>query len=368
MHVTAIHVYQRDLPVAGGTYRMANTSVSTLDTTIVELVSDKGLSGWGETCPVGPLHQPHHALGARAALAELAPALVGVDPYATGPAWDRMEEHLNGHDYAKAALEMALWDLVGRDLRMSVSDLLGGRRMARVPAYYAVGVGDRAECVDVADDKAREGFGQLQIKLGGRPVETDIDTMHAVYDAVGGRVRLAADANRSWSTRDALLFSNACADLPIVVEQPCATLDEIIAIRSQLRHPVYLDENAVDLAAVLRAIASGACDGFAFKLTRTGGIGPMRAIRDVCAARCLPYTCNDAWGGDIVSAACVHVAATASPRLLEGSWIAAPHIGEHYDGGGGIAIRDGAIEVPTGPGLGLAIDPELFGEPVASYG
>lgn len=367
MRISSIHVYQRDLPVRGGSFRMASTTVSALDTTIVEIVTDNGLTGWGETCPVGPVYQPHHARGARAALAEMAPGLIGLDPLATGPAWDRMDACLNGHDYAKAALDIALWDLAGHHYGVSVCDLLGGRRMTRVPAHYAIAVGEPAETARLARDKADEGLDQLQIKLGGRPVEADIETMRLVHDAVGHRVRLVADANRGWSTRDALLFSNGCADIPVILEQPCATREEVDSIRPQLRHPIYLDESAADLADVLRAIASGACDGFAFKLTRAGGIGRMRAIRDVCSARSLPHTINDAWGGDIISAACIHVAASDSPRLLEGTWIAAPHIAEHYDTKGGIAIRDGAIEVPEGAGLGLAIDRQLFGEPFASY-
>lgn len=367
MRISTIEVYQRDLPVAGGPYRMARTAVESLDTTIVRVVADNGLAGWGETCPIGPVYQPHHAGGARAALAEIAPGLIGLDPLAIEPARAAMDECLNGHGYAKAALDMALWDLAGRHYGARVCDLLGGARRERVPSYYATGVGEPAETARIAADKAAAGFTRLQIKLGGRPVEADIETLHAVADAVPRGVRLAADANRGWTARDALLVSNACASLPLTLEQPCNTIEETVSIRSQLRHPVFLDESAEDLPAVLRAIATNACDGFGFKLTRVGGIGAMRAIRDVCAARSLPHTCDDAWGGDIVAAACVHVAATVAPALLEGVWIAAPHIDGHYDTEHGISIRDGFIDVPRGSGLGIEIDPAIFGEPIAIY-
>lgn len=368
MRISRIDVYQHDLDVVGGPFRMARASVESLDSTLVRVATDTGLVGWGETCPVGPVYQPHHARGARAALEELAPGLIGADPLAIELARTRMDESLAGHDYAKAAVDIALWDLAGRHFGVPVCALLGGARTERVPALYALGVDTPEEAARVATEKLAAGFGHLQVKVGGRPVETDIEAIRVVHEAVGGRARLTVDANRGWTTRDALIASEACAGLPLVLEQPCNTLEEIAAIRPRLRHPVYIDESTTDLASVLRAIAADACDGFAFKLTRAGGISAMRAIRDVCAARSLPHSCNDAWGGDIVAAACVHLAATVVPARLDGVWLAAPHIAGHYDAHGGITIRDGWIDVPAGPGLGLEIDPGRFGAPVAAFG
>ena len=365
MRIAAIHMYGRDLEVAGEPYRMARTAVYT---TIVRVVADNGVCGRGETCPVGPVHQPHHALGARAALQELAPALVGRDPLPIGPDRTAMDRHFDGHDYAKAALDLALRDLAGKHYGVRVCDLLGGARVERVPSYFATGVGDPAETARVAADRAAQGFRRIQVKLGGCPVEEDIETIRAVADTVGGRVQLVADANRGWTARDALLASNAWSDIPLTFEQPCNTLEELCTIRSQLSHPLFLDESAVDLPAVPRATAAGACDGFGFKVTRGGGIAAMPALRDVCAARSLPHTIDDARGGDIIAAACVNVAATVVPERLEGVWIAEPYIAEPYDAGGGIRIRDGHIDVPTGPGLGVDIDPARFGDPVVSRG
>jgi L-alanine-DL-glutamate epimerase-like enolase superfamily enzyme len=92
----------------------------------------------------------------------------------------------------------------------------------------------------------------------------------------------------------------------------------------------------------------------------------MRAFRDVCAARNLPHTCDDAWGGDIIAAACTHVGATVEPTRLEGVWLAAPYMDGHYDAENGIRIENGHIAVPRGPGLGVTPDEARFGAPVAS--
>ncbi|MGI9492444.1 MAG: mandelate racemase/muconate lactonizing enzyme family protein [Geminicoccaceae bacterium] len=368
MRIAEIHIYQKDLPVVGGPYTMARTQVEALDSTIVRLVSDSGLSGFGETCPVGPIYQPQHALGARAALEQMAPDLIGEPALHPLPLRRTMDSLLNGHNYAKAAIDIAQMDLIGRHLGMRVCDLLGGAAVAKVPSYYATGIGAPDEIARIAHEKKQEGYPRLQVKLGGRPVEIDIETMSRVWEAVGPSMRLAVDANRGWTTRDALRVSRECQAIPFVMEQPCNTIEEIDAIRGQLHHAVYLDENADDLATILRAIAMGVCDGFGLKVTRLGGLNPMATVRDLCAVRSMPHTCDDAWGGDIIAAACVHIGSTVEPRLLEGVWLAAPYIADHYDSENAISIERGHITVPEGPGLGVTPDDGVFGSPVMSFG
>jgi L-alanine-DL-glutamate epimerase-like enolase superfamily enzyme len=367
LRIAEIHVYQVDLPVVGRLYRMSMGSYAALDSTVVEIVGDTGLSGYGETCPVGPTYQPEHALGARAALQELAPHLVGMT--VTGPVAMRraMDRLLNGHGYAKAAVDIATHDLIGKAHGMRVCDLLGGATTERVSSYYALPVDDPDEVARTAVEKLAQGFPRLQIKVGGRGVELDIETVRKVWEATGCP-RLAVDANRGLTTQDALRIDRECADIPFVLEQPCNTMEEIAAIRGQLRHPVYLDENADTLNNVLRAVSLGVCDGFGLKVTRLGGLAGFSTVRDVCEARSMPHTCDDTWGGDILAAACVHMAATVQPRLLEGVWVAQPYMDTHYDSDHPVRVHEGHIRVPTGAGLGVVPDAGVFGAPVASFG
>ncbi|MFT3974101.1 MAG: enolase C-terminal domain-like protein [Amaricoccus sp.] len=169
------------------------------------------------------------------------------------------------------------------------------------------------------------------------------------------------------STRDVLRISRACMDIPFVFEQPCNSIEELRQIRPQIMHGIYMDENGIDLATAVNAIGTGLVDGFGMKVTRIGGLHPMRAFRDICAARNLPHTCDDAWGGDIIAAACVHIAATVEPARQEGAWIAAPCIAEHFDPRNGVRIEGGHIAVPEGPGLGVVPDEGRLGAPLASF-
>jgi len=109
-------------------------------------------------------------------------------------------------------------------------------------------------------------------------------------------------------------------------------------------------------------------DGFGMKVTRIGGLHPMRAFRDMCAARNLPHTCDDSWGGDIIAAACTHIGATVQLHLMEGAWLAQPYLTGHYDSRSGVKIEGGHIRLPKGPGLGVVPDEGIFGAPVASFG
>lgn len=366
MKIRKITIFQHDLPVKGGAYRMANANVSQLDSTIVRIEADCGTVGWGETCPAGPTYAPSHAEGARAALCTLAPRLIGEALDKPLLLYRKMNSLLNGHGYAKAAIDIAAFDAIGKKNGRSVADLLGGAATQRVPSYYATAVGEPDDIARIAAEKAREGFPRIQIKISGRPVEIDIEVVHKVWEAVGTAVRLAVDGNRGMTSRDAIRLSQSCRDIPFVLEQPCESLEEIAATRPQLCHPVYLDEGATDLATVMRA-ANGVVDGFGMKITRIGGLTPMITFRDLCEARHLPHTVDDSWGGDIIAAACAQMGATINPKTFEGTWLAQPYIEGHYDPHRGIAIEGGHIALPDSPGLGVIPDESVFTREVAEF-
>lgn len=368
MKIKEIHIYQKSLPVVDGPYTMGGVEVHALDSTIVKLVMDNGRIGWGETCPLDTTYQPEHALGARAALQELSPSLIGQEATAPLRIWRLMNGRLNGHNYAKAAIDIAIYDALGKTLGLPVSELLGGRMMDSVPSYYALGINSPDETARLAEEKKRQGYQRLQLKIGGRSVHLDIETIRKTWENLGPDIKLVADANRSLTMQQFRQISLACADIPLTFEQPCNTLEEMMTVRPQIQHPIFLDENTVDLNTVLRAVSLGACDGFGFKVTRLGGLTPMTTVRGICEAKSLPHTCDDAWGGDIIAAACVHLGATVSPKLLEGVWIAAPYIEGHYDEENGIVVKNGRITVPTRPGLGINPGETLFEKPLTSFG
>lgn len=367
MKIKSINIYAHSLPVKDGPYTMANANVYALETTLVKITTMCGLFGWGETCPVGPTYAQSHALGAQAAFVQMAPGLVGFEFGGMVQLHRHMDSLLNGHNYAKAAIDIAAHDIMGKYTQQSLADLLGGAVTARVPSYYATGVGAPDDIARTAAEKLKEGYPRLQIKVGGRPVDIDIETIRKVWEAIGSNMRLAVDANRGWTKRDAIRVSRECRDIPFIMEQPCNTAQDLFGLRAQVSHPIYMDESSTDLNIITQAIGGGLIDGFGMKVTRIGGLQPMMTFRDICEVHNLPHTCDDSWGGDIIAAACTHIGATVSPKLSEGVWIAQPYIEGHYDTQNGVKIRGGHIDLPQGHGLGIIPDDDLFGSPIARF-
>ena len=368
MRITNIRVYQHDLVVAGGLYEMSTSEVASLDTTVVVIETDTGLLGFGETCPLGPTYQPQHALGARAAIAEVAPALIGLDPRQPSVVYAAMNAALSGSVYGKSAIDVACWDLAGKAYGARVADLLGGVHRERVPSYYGIMPGTPAECAAKASELMEAGFPRIQVKCGARSLQEDIAAVRAVAEVLPSGVPLMADANRGWTQREAINFSHATRDIALALEQPCDTLADHYAIQNKVCHPIFLDESADSVANIMDAISSGLAQGFGMKISRVGGLTPMSTVRDMAAARRIPHTVDDTWGGDILAASCVHMAASCLPTQHEGTWLSEPYTSQGYAmKSAPITNHDGWIDLPTGPGLGVEPDLEAWGDPLASY-
>lgn len=367
MTINELRVYT--VPLAARTkYNMSNSTVATPESTIVEVVGSDGVIGYGEVCLASPQFQPAHGAGVQASLSILAPAVIGLDAMQLGVVNAAMNKAMTGHPEGKAAIDVACWDLMGKRLGRSVVDLLGGARMDDVITYHVVGIDTPEVAAAEAVRLQKEGITRIQLKAGGRPIHEDIASIHAVAEVLRPGTDLAVDTNRGWSSAEAIQVSNACASITMSMEQPCATEAELFQVKSQIRHPIVVDENATDIGAVSRMICSGLANGFGLKVTRLGGLTAMRAVRDLCMATRTPMSSDDAWGGDIIGAAGVALGATLDPQFSRGAWLAHPYHQTHYDEANGPRIEAGFATLPAGgPGLGLVLEEGQFGDPMAVY-
>jgi L-alanine-DL-glutamate epimerase-like enolase superfamily enzyme len=362
VRVVGVDVFGYRLRYAHSAYVMSGgRSVDALESTVVRVTTDTGVQGWGETCPLGPTYLEAFAGGARAALAELAPALLGVDPRNLGAVHDAMDGALRGHAYAKAALDIACWDVLGKALDVPVSTLLGGVRSPDFPLYVAIPLGPVDAMVAHARDRQAEGVRHFQLKLGADPRE-DAERVRAVLDTDLDVV--AADANGGWRLQDATIAARALEGLDrVLFEQPCPTLEECLAVRERTTLPMVLDEVITDARALIRA--AGAIDGVNLKLGRVGGLTAARLIRDLGQELGLRFTIEDSWGGDLTTAAVSHLAATTRPEaLLMASFMndwTLDHIAGYVRRSG-----RGRGAAPPGPGLGVAVDAAALGAPLIS--
>ena len=365
--IERIDIYGYDLTYVHGVYVMSGGRViDRLPSTVVRVTTGDGVQGYGEACPLGATYLPAFGGGARAALAELAPAMLGVDASNLAAVNATMDRTLRGHGYAKSALDIACWDVLGKVTGMSVATLLGGALQTDLPLYVAVPLGPPAEMVAFVEEQRAQGLRHFQLKVGDAP-EKDAARVAAVMGAIGDDDAVVADANGAWRRQDAIIaarFLNSYDRLRL--EQPCPTYEDCLAVRHLCTIPMVLDECITDLQMLVRAREAEAMDQINLKIGRVGGLTRARAIRDTAVELGLRLMIEDAWGGDLVTAAVSHLAAGTPADALFAVSFMNDWTQEHIAGYLPRSSR-GRGPVPSGPGLGIEVDEGMLGRPLMTF-
>lgn len=363
MKITRITAYQVDLPLHEGSYGWSGgKSVEVFDSTVVRVETDEGSAGHGEVCPLGPVYLPAYAEGARTGIAEIAPALIGEDPTQLARLNRTMDATLQGHPYAKSALDMACWDLLGQAAGQPVCNLLGGRYGDDFVLYRAISQRSPEEMADNVAGYREAGYRRFQLKVGS-DVDTDVARIRAVRDVLDPADVLIADANTGWLQHEAARVVRGVRDVDVYVEQPCASYEECLTIRRRTDHPFVLDECIDGLGPLLRGHADGAMDVVNLKISKFGGLTRVRQARDLCVSLGIAMTLEDSWGGDIVTAAIAHLAHSTPPQFL----FTATDFNSYVtvSTAEGAPRRDrGRMAASTEPGLGVRPRMEVLGEPL----
>ena len=346
-------------------YHMAGgKGCDTVTTVVLRIDTDEGVSGWGEVCPI-PHYLPAYARGVRPALEDLAPVVIGADPVGPEAVMARADAWLQGHAYAKSALDLALWDITGRVAGLPLHALLGGRRAADMPVYHSITCIAPEEMARIAREARAEGVAQFQVKLGADgDWQADVARLRLVREAVGEGPLVYGDWNCGATRLDATRVGRAVAHLDVMLEQPCATIEDCATVRSATGLPMKIDENAHDAASLLRAWDLGCMDAVALKLSKSGGLGALRRLRDLCLHLGPRMCIEDTWGSDVTTGALLHLAAATPPGRLMNTCDLSGYVAPRLDPAAP-ARRAGRIAPPEGPGIGVAPDPDILGQPVA---
>jgi len=363
MRINAVSVYQVDLPLHEGSYNWSGgKTVQVFDSTVVRLTTDDGLEGFGEVCPLGPVYLPSYAEGARTGIAELVPALIGLDPRQIDVVNRAMDSALKGHPYAKSAIDVACWDILGKATGLPVSELLGGRVGPDFVLYRAISQEAPEEMAAKVAAYRAEGYGRFQLKVGG-DVETDVERIQAVSAELRPGDVLIADANTGWLRHEALRVVRAVRDVDVYIEQPCPTYEECLGVRRRTDHPFILDESIESVSSLVRAHSDEAADVVNLKISKLGGLTRARQARDLCVSLGLGMTIEDTWGGDIVTASIAHLAHSTPPRYL----FTATDFNSY------VTVRtaddapqrvEGRMAAPVAPGLGVRPRMDVLGDPL----
>ena len=366
MNIVKIKVYQIDLPLVEGRYAWADGKfVDVFDSTIVELETESGLSGVGEVCPLGPFYLPAFGLGARAGIKELAQHLIGQDSSQIERIGLTMDRALLGHPYVKSAIDIACWDLLGKQTGRPIWQLLGGKFGNAIELYRAITQSSPESMAANVMMYKSQGYQKFQLKVGGDPDE-DIARIHATRSILDQGEVLVADANTGWLMHQAAKVIDSVAKLDVYIEQPCKSYQESLTVRQRTARPFILDENIDSLQTLLRAYEDGAMDVINLKISKVGGLTKARQIRDICVSLGIAMTIEDSWGGDIITAAIAHLAHSTPERLR----FSATDFNSYVDvrtAKGAPVRKNGEMSAGQSPGLGIIPDFESLGPPVACY-
>ncbi|MEL7469277.1 MAG: cis-3-hydroxy-L-proline dehydratase [Pseudomonadota bacterium] len=369
MKITRISIYQVDLPLKEGSYSWASQSFAAFDTTAVIVETDEGITGVGETCPLGPAYLAAFAEGARTGIAYIGRDLIGQDPTQLDVINARMDASLKGHPYAKSALDAACWDILGKATGQPVWKMLGGKAQESVRLFKVVTRGDPGLMAERTQEYQEAGFTQFQVKVGEDP-DTDIERFRRVGAVLRPGDVMDADANTGWKQHEAIRVVNAVSDLAaehgfrMYIEQPCLSYEECLAVRRICQHPFILDECMDGLPVLLQGWRDGAMDLINLKINRFGGLTRSRLIRDLCVQLGIAMTIEDSWGGEIATAAIAHLAqSTPAEFHFQSSAFHDYHPVSLADGAP--RVEGGVMYASDAPGLGVTPDMDVLGEPVA---
>lgn len=366
MKITAINVYQKTLPYVGGTYVWGpGRVIADADTTVVVIETDAGLSGCGECCPIDGNYLAAYAEGVRAAMPRLSQAILGQDPRQVGRIESIMDEVLKGHGYAKAAIDAACWDILGKSCGQPVWMLMGGRLNHKLPMYRVAPIKSPQETVEEIEQIRGQGYKQFQIKVGSNWAE-DIDRIRATVPLLKSGELAFADANTGWRVDHALKVCRAVRDLDVYIEQPCLTYEECQQVRRRTDLPMKLDECIDSLQMAERVVKDHGAEVVCIKVSKQGGLTKAKKMRDYLVEHRIPMVVEDTWGGEIVTAALVHLAASTPEELHVNS----TDLHNYVTGTTGTPppkTENGCLLTSDLSGLGIEPDFDSLGVPVARY-
>src|SRR4051812_195587 len=360
--LTAVELRRVSLPLVAP-FRTSFGTETTKDALLVRALTPDG-EGWGECVAMdAPLYSYEYADAAQDVVRRfLLPRLFAAGDVTAGRVAHLLEP-IKGHPMAKAAVEMALLDAELRTAGQSLATFFGATR-DRVPSGVSVGImGSIAELLDVVGGYLAEGYVRIKLKI---EPGWDVDPVRAVRERYGDDVLLQVDANTAYTLGDAQQLARLDPFDLLLIEQPLAE-DDVrghAELAKRITTPVCLDESITSARSAADAIALGACQIINIKPGRVGGYLEARKIATLAAANGIPVWCGGMLETGIGRGA--NAALAACPEFTLPGDVSASTRFYARDITPPFTLEDGHIRVPTGPGIGVDVLPDVLDEVTTS--
>jgi muconate cycloisomerase len=336
---------------------MAGVTVRQALNILVRIESADGTIGWGEAASAPTMTGDTLGSLLAAVRDHLGPLLIGEDAWMRPALCRKLKRALFGNTGAHSAIEVALLDLAGRSSGLPMVDLVGGAMRGAVTPMWLLGNPTPEQDIAEAHAKRAQGFGFFKLKIGTKAVDSEIASTLALRKGLGATTPLCADANCGLTFADACRYVEGVPDAGLMfIEQPLSHADHnALARLTRISSiPIGADEGIHSLADIEAHERCGA-SGVSLKLIKLGGMCAAVEAAQLCHR--LGLSINIAAKiaeSSIASAAAIHLAC-AAPAVDWGVSLTHFYLAEDV-ARDALAIGDGAVALPTGPGLGIEVD------------
>jgi len=342
-------------------HKLSQTSVTAQSYVIVELRLANGATGIGEAATLGGPRWSEESVEAIKANidAHLAPAVLGLRADRFTVAAARMDAAAKRNNAAKAAIDTALFDAVGKTLNVPVVLLLGGIVRDRIPVLWTLASGDpEQEIVEAEAKLAARLHNTFKVKVGAQAAEADLARLRRLIGALEGRASFIVDANQAWDETTTIRLLPALAEMGVrLVEQPVPAwnIQGMARVRSRSTVPLMADECVFSSHDMLSVAQASAADVVSLKLVKHAGLSNLRNVAAVAEAAGIGL-----YGGCLLESsigAAAHLHAFAGLRSLDwGCEHFGPQILTDDLVQEPLHFADFHVHLPIGPGIGVTLD------------
>lgn len=360
MKITAIHLYAIRLPLRSP-FVISYGSYSDMPSIIVKMETDEGIIGYGEGVADDHVTGESWESTFHTLKHTLTPALIGKNPMNIEKIHDMMDNTIYGVPTAKAAIDIACFDIMGKKLNQPVYQLIGGRYHEEFPVTHVLSIADPEDMAEEAASMIQKGYQSFKMKVGTN-VKEDVKRIEAVRERVGNDIAIRIDVNQGWkNSANTLTALRSLGHLNIDwIEQPVIAddIDAMAHIRSKTDLPLMIDEGLKSSREMRQIIKLEAADKVNIKLMKCGGIYPAVKLAHQAEMAGIECQVGSMVESSVASSAGFHVA--FSKKIITSVELTGPlkftkDIGNlHYD----VPF----IRLNEKPGLGIEINKDTLQE------
>ena len=371
MKITGLELFHISIPFSQP-YKLSKVygTLVNADAVIVKLHTDAGIVGFGEADPKNPFTEETPGTVMAVLHDQIAPQIIGADPTSIGQIEFDLERTVHGNLMARGAVNMALFDILGKFHQLPAHAFLGGIIHRTLPVLWPIGSGTPEEDAEAIETAIQAGYRTVMIKMGALPVKEEINRMISASQRFGSRIAIIADANQGWDFKEAMTFVHGIRGYePEIIEQPipASETEKLKPLCDSTACLLSADESLVTGKDAVGLLRSDAANVFSIKVSKNGGLTRSKEMANLAAAFGVRCLMNSMLEFGITQAASLQVGCTLKNLVNYGhAYMSVMRMSDDitdFEKN----ITKAVVSVPDGPGLGVSVDEEKINKYMISH-